>query len=593
MIAVTLAVFAPILANQFVSLDDRANITQNPSLNPPTFASVGHFWVDPYAGLYIPVTYTVWGGLAALNWISPPASGIVQLSPALFHLANLLVHLAAVMIVYQLLLRLLAKPWPAAAGALLFAIHPLQVESVAWATGMKDVLSGALALTSLWQYVCHAEGETTGESAARTYGHAIAAAFAFVLALLAKPSAVAVPLMAFWIERMLLRRPLRKSIVALSPAIAIGIALIVITRNVQPEGAPADAGHILLRPLIAADALAFYLFKLVWPLTLSIQYDRSPARVIHSGWIWYTWLAPAAVLVLAAALRRRQPWVWVGFGLFVLGLCPVLGLAPFDFQRYSTVADRYAYLAMIGPAFALAAWLVEIDPAGNRQLWAIVATTLLLALLALRSFARTFAWRDDLTLFKLTVAANPRSVVGLNGLAALYTQQHRPDLAVPLARAAVDAGPDDAKSFVTLGAALESTGDHAGATAAYRRAIDLDPKQPDALSEYAAELARQGNTADAEPLLRRAIQIEPQNVEAHLNLGTLLAHTKRMDEALREMQLCVRLDPGDVRARTNYAIMLARQGQRDAAVREVRTALQIDPMYGPAQGLARALGVGP
>ena len=167
----TCAVFAVTLSCDFVSWDDKDNLFKNPSFNPPTLAAVARYWVDAYLDLYIPLTYSVWGMLATIAWSPAPDSHGIQLNPQVFHAANLCVHLVAVGSAYALLRRLTGRRWPAAVGALLFAIHPLQVEAVAWATGMKDVLCGALSLISLHQYVCFAEARRDGSERKRGWVH--------------------------------------------------------------------------------------------------------------------------------------------------------------------------------------------------------------------------------------------------------------------------------------------------------------------------------------------------------------------------------------------------------------------------------------
>lgn len=164
LIIATFAVFAPVCGSEFVAWDDNLNVSKNPSFNPPTIETVAEYWKGPYLDLYIPVTYTIWGLLAAVAQVSVPDAMGIRLNPYVFHTANLLVHLTAVLAAYALLRRLIGRQWPALAGAMLFAIHPLQVEPVAWVTGLKDVLSGMLTIAALWQYVCYAdERERSGD----------------------------------------------------------------------------------------------------------------------------------------------------------------------------------------------------------------------------------------------------------------------------------------------------------------------------------------------------------------------------------------------------------------------------------------------
>ncbi len=359
LVVTTLVVFAPVVSSKFTTWDDNLNVSKNPWFNPPTTDSMLEMWRHPVYDLYIPLTYTVWGILASLAELPVPDSDGMQLNPAVFHVANLLVHLSAVLMLYALLRHIVGRRWPAAAGALLFAIHPIQVEPVAWVTGMKDVLSGALSIASLWQYVLYANAERHGLSFQRRRIHYGISLATFVLALLAKPSAVMVPAAAIVLDAWIMRRSWPKVWRAVAPMLVISAGWMLHAKMVQTVAAPADGGRAWLRPLIATDTLAFYLYKLIFPLRLGFHYDRAPLTVIQHHWLYYTWIFPAAVAgVLVVFSKKLSRFLLLpSAALFVVGIVPVLGLVPFAFQRYATVADRYLYVSMIGPALALAALL--------------------------------------------------------------------------------------------------------------------------------------------------------------------------------------------------------------------------------------------
>src|SRR5215813_1795845 len=217
LVLVTLAVFWQVHGYQFVLWDDGLHIFDNPYLQALTFDNILAFWRKPYAELYMPLTYTLWALTAAVSRgvTANPTDG-VPLDPQVFHALNLLVHLLSVLVVWRivrlLLSRIVTRPaltrvaWAAAGGALLFAVHPLQVEAVAWVTGFKDVLGGFLSCVAVWQYLRYASGsveaasppKAAGGQVRRSVGRYWLATGVFVLALLAKPTAVVVPVVA-WI----------------------------------------------------------------------------------------------------------------------------------------------------------------------------------------------------------------------------------------------------------------------------------------------------------------------------------------------------------------------------------------------------------
>jgi len=463
LIALVIVVMWPLLLGDFTSWDDYRAIVANAWLNPPTLQKVAEFWnpKHPYMDIWIPLTYTLWSAVAAVSYVSTPDPETgAHLNSWTFHGANLAVHVVSVLVVYAILKRVTGKSWPAAAGAALFAIHPVQIEPVGWISGMKDVLAGCLGLISVWQYLLFASnnnctivdarlGETSAPrssemkcaAAASTrsssaLAHYAIATIAFILAMLAKPSAVVVPLVVFALDRFLSRRPIRSTALALLPWFLLVIPIIFEGRIAQP--APrTQAIAIGLRPLIAADALAFYLYKLFFPLRLGIIYDHTPQAALAYHWAYFTWIAPVVVAAALWIFRRRFSWLIAAVAVFWLAVLPVLGLVPFDFQAYSTVADHYLYLAMLGPALALAMALLNIRKRG-----AIVAIATILLLLAGRAFIQTWTWRDSISLFSHAVAVNPHACGTYNNLAEAYRSKHDYATALAIFEKGVSLNPD-------------------------------------------------------------------------------------------------------------------------------------------------------
>jgi protein O-mannosyl-transferase len=432
----------PLLIGDFTIWDDNRAVVINPWLNPPTLHNMAQFWNPrhPHMDIWIPLTYTIWSAVAAVSYVptADPETG-AHLNPWIFHGANLLVHAVSVLVVYAILKRAAGKSWPAAAGAALYAIHPVQVEPVGWICGMKDVLAGCLGLIAVWQYLLFASGDKLNsnqsviEPAAEQSQwatapldrnqpipvrepllHYMLASLAFVLAMLAKPSGIVIPLVVGALDLFLLRRRLRSVVLWLLPWLLLTIPIIIEGRRVQPAPSTEHVA-IALRPLIAADALAFYMYKLAFPLKLAIVYDRTPQAALAHHWPYYTWLAPAAVVIFLWLFRRRFPWLIACVGVFWLAVLPVLGLVPFDFQSQSTVADHYLYLAMLGPALALA---MALKNAQGRKVAAIVFALLLL--LAGRAFVQAWTWRDAFSLFGNAVAVNPHGCGPYLNLADAY-----------------------------------------------------------------------------------------------------------------------------------------------------------------------------
>lgn len=599
LIGLVILTFWPVCTHDFTSWDDTDNVTENPHLNPPTLQGLRVFWSQAYKQEYIPLSYSAWWGLARVARLDQPDPSGVWLDPYVFHAANLLLHVGAALAAYQLLAALTRRRWAAWAGAVLFAVHPLQVEAVAWVTGLKDVLCGLLSLVALWQYVRFAQiANASGEDPAiaagsRPWAHYSCATVALLLSLLAKPSAVSVPVLAGIIDGILVKRPWRRVVAALLPwaVIACGFVLVGL-RSQAGLGAPATAPWA--RPLIAADALAFYTYKLVAPVRLGILYARSPQLVISRGWIWFTWVVPAALLVVAWASRRRVPWGLAAVLVLFAAPAAVLGLAPFDYQRYSTVADRYLYVGMLGPALALAFGLASATRSRRAAWLARGMVAVMLALFAGQALAQTTVWQNSYTLFRHALVVNPDSDAAYRCVANNALDAGRLDEAERMARESVRTGPNEAQNYVTLGLILQQLGRHAEAGVAFLQASQLDPADPTAVMNLAIELAGAGQVEKAVSVCRGVLRFHPELAEAHRCMATLLALQRREPDAVAEAEQSVRLAPDSVRARITLGQMLERVGRRAEAAGQFAAALSMAPNSVEARdGLARTGGAAP
>ncbi len=587
LVASVLAVFVPVTFHSFgfLTWDDFPNVATNPRFNPTTLHNIWLFWRRPYLSMYIPLTYTLWGLMAIAAEKTPDAAG--HLDPSLFHLANFVLHIIAAWVVYRLLLCLVRHPWAALGGAILFAVHPVQVEPVAWVTGLKDGVSGLFCLIALREYVAFAQSSINTEATSvwPKYVHYGVATIAFVLAMLSKPSAVAAPLVALILDLLAVRRKLRAVILSILPWLLLVLPFVYIARLAQPVNlSRIDGGRVWLRPLLAGDALAFYLYKLVFPLWLIPQYDHSAKTAIARGWIYWAWLVPATLAIIAWVIRRRFPWAITAILILIAGTAPVLGFVPFSFEELSLVADRYLYVAMLGPALALAFVLAQFRT--NRVVIWICAACLLL--LGARSFQQTFYWKDSFTFAFHELDVNPRSMIADSVLADAYLAAGDSQNALLHARRAIERDPSKAIDYFTMGATLAATGKTDDAIEWIRKGLQIEPNNPIALGDLANLYAQKGDFAEAMRLSRKILSDHPDDSQAHFNLAVMLSQQHRDDEAIHEFQLSLESDPRNPQAHTYLGTLLAEKGQLQQAADHFRAALDADPDYGPAkQALAR------
>jgi tetratricopeptide (TPR) repeat protein len=515
LLLLTAAAFAPAVRNGFV-WDDDAYVHQNPTLE--SAAGLRRIWLEPGATpQYYPLVHTSF-------WLERRVFGR---GPAGYHAVNVLLHATAALLLWRVL-RLLEAPGAFLAAAL-FAVHPVQVESVAWISERKNVLSGALYFGAALAWLHRVGG---GGGARQRLAFAL-----YASALLAKTVTCTLPaallLVRWWrrepvLERALLRR--------LAPFFATGLALGLLTvqlekTRVGAEGPPWDLSPAE-RVLVAGRALFFYAGKLAWPADLCFVYPRFALDARDPA----QWLYPGAALAVGAALfaaRRRLGRGPLAAALYFGGtLFPALGFFDVFPMRYSFVADHFQYLACAGP-FALAAALASRLPGPRARRAARGALVLAVALCAAQSFRLVPVYADLETLWRHTVAVNPEAWM----------------------------------AHFNLGNELRRQGRREEAAAAYREALRARPDLATAHHNLAGVLAQQGDLDGAVSHYRRVLELEPWHAAARSNLGAVLASRGRLEEALAELREALRLRPGDPRVRQQLAAVLERLGRTEEARR--------------------------
>lgn len=546
--AVVFAAFLPVLGHEFLEWDDHLVISQNPDFLPPRVSTLGHYWTASHMQFYVPVTYTIWWTLAHFAVHPGPAGGLV-LWPMPYHAANLLAHIGAAMFAYRLLARLTRSEAAAWFAAALFALHPLQAEPVSWASTMYSSLSSCLALGAMCAYFAFSDADAASplggrrRSASRWTWYVLFIA-GYGLALLTKPTIILLPIIVGLIDVAARRRPLGRTVALLAPVLLVGaIPIAVATQTANPFAA-ADV-PLVLRPLVASDVLAFYMRSIVVPLHLAPDYGRSPRWLMNEGSraMFTTWLIPFAVFAASAIAWRRTRWPSVACGVFVLALVPVLGLTPFDFQRYSTVADRYVCFALIAPAMLVAAGLARTSsPRPLLATCGVVAVAF-----GVMSNLQTRHWRDTDTFYDFAMARNPDSFAAHTRAINVLAKQGRWDEVLVHYQAALDAYPDSQRLWHEMGRIYVRRRDWPHATECFTRAAGLEPDNVGTLCSLAVSLSREGRGGEAVAVIERALRLSPQDPATHLDAAAVYGTAGRFDDARREFNEVIRLG-GDANA---------------------------------------------
>lgn len=575
----TVAFLFPVLRNGFTNWDDPLNISGNPFLVSPTWSGLWHLWTHYYSRLYIPLVYSSY-------FVEIDLSG---LNPTLMHVTNLVLHAGSAVMVLRVIILLLQMPpttnapasaargdWavvPAAViGALVFALHPLQTEPVAWLTGRKDVLSGVFAIGALWQ---HLEWRLSSGPPERRKWHYIAATASFVFSLLAKPSAVTLPLVLLALDWYAVGLPVRKSLAAIWPYFVVSGLWTTLTIGAQPIEPELRSLPIWTRPAVAADALMFYCRKLLLPVNLSPDYERVPWKVMGDPTVWVSGLVVAVAL---AAIFRRKSRLALAAALFLIFLLPVLGLVPFNYQTRSTVADRYVYLSMLGVAYGVASGILLLMtriPTATRVVSAMA--TLLVLALGVQSCRQATVWRDSYTLWQHACAISPESAVLQHELGMAYYAADDKKTAIEVLHRALAINPSLADANANLGSWLVDDGRYEEAAQYLHRALRTKPDHAGAHNSLGTALLHQGKPDDAAKEFAKAIESEPDISSLHLNLGYAYLSAGETQKAEEEMRRAVALAPMEVRPHMGLGLALEKSANPDQAIAQYMEVLRLSP----------------
>ena len=577
---VTLLAYLPVYHYNFVDYDDNDYVTDNPVVqNGLTRAGVEWAFTTGHAGNWHPLT-----------WLSHMLDcQLFGLNPGAQHLVNVVFHAANAVLLFALLLRLTNALWPGAFVAALFAWHPLHVESVAWISERKDVLSTFWGLLTLLAYARFAQSRVERQESRdknpspaldprrSTLGYFLALIF-FALGLMCKPMLVTLPfvllLLDFWpLQRVKVQNPgfrVRGLVFEKTPFFLLSAASCVVTFFAQRNGeavvslAKVSLGYRLEN---APVAIGRYLLKTIWPADLAVIYpmpDKIPALAIA---------AAGAALILVSAVawraRRRSPYLLVGWFWFLGTLVPVTGLVQVG---GAAMADRYAYIPSIGLFLAVAFGCREL--AARFQfppIAAVAAAVLILGGCLLATEQQLRFWRDSETLFRHALAVTRDNDIAHANLGVALEQQGKWDEALAEYRAAARLAPGRYQTHNNLGNLLDKMGRPEPALAEYREAVRLNPGLPSLRDGLGSVLAEVGRFSEAMNEFTNAARLDPAYPWPHFEMGKTLLKQGRDAEAMDQFHLALRLGPDDfpILAYTAHVLAAAENPQ----IRDGKTAL--------------------
>src|SRR2546426_58392 len=542
----TFAAFLPALQNQFVSWDDAENFLDNPHYRGLGWTHLRWMWTT-HLGHYIPLTWMTLG-LDYLLW---------GMNPVGYHLTSLLLHAANAVVFFFVVRRLLTRALPSPSehgyalavssgvAALVFAIHPLRVESVVWVTERRDVLSGLFYLLTILLYLRAREREERGRG---WYWLSVAA---FVCALFSKSMVVNLPVVLLILDVYPLRRlggavgwlseSARRVYVEKIPFVLLASAASAIALWAQLSHDTMVSVVQLSAPgrlAVSVYGLSFYLWKMVAPVNLSPLYELPPTVNPWAPPFIVSYGVVLAITAIVLALRRRVPGLPAAWVTYIVVLLPVLGI----FQSGPQItADRYTYLAGLGWAILAGAGLLSCWHA-TRFLIPSCAVCLI-AGLGVLTWNQVQVWRDSEKLWSHAAAIDPRSPVGQYSWGLALAQEGKLTEAIEHYTTALRIKPDYADAHINLGIALAQQGKLAEASEHYRQALRFKPGYAIANINWGVALAREGKPAEAIDHYRQALQLKPDSAEAHANWGLALADQGKLAEAIDHYRQALQIKP--------------------------------------------------
>jgi protein O-mannosyl-transferase len=561
MVILTCIVYQPTWHAGFI-WDDDDHLTANPAMTAPHGLKM--IWSSLAVSRYYPLTLTTF-------WLERRLWGF---DPRPYHLVNIALHAANGILIFLLLRRWrIPGAWLAAT---MWVLHPVNVESVAWITELKNTQSGLFFFLSVLSFL-----RFNTQKDRRWYALAVVCGLA---AMLSKPSTVVLPvvlLLCVWWERGIWRRADARRLVPFF-TMALGMSVLTVIeqrRRVLGTGTTEWQLGPAERLGIAGKAIWFYVAKAIWPAHLTFVYPRWDVDASPLSWVP---LAAAVVIGIVLWKRRGQPGcraALFGWAFFVVALVPVLGFADVFYFRYSFVADHFQYLALVGVMSVVAG--VGTAACDRMERWgkpvgATAATVTLIALGCL-TWKQAHIYRDAQTVWQDTLAKNPRC-----WMAHLHVGLHLLELGqVPEAirhdELAVEIAPDSALAHYDLGVALSQAGRIDEAIVHYQEAVNIEPGDVQAHANLGNVLQQRGRLTEAIGEYEQALRISPDDAMVHSDLGNALLQTGQMEKAIGEYKQALRLNPDYAEAHNNLAVALQQTGRWTEAIVEYQQAVRIQP----------------
>jgi len=575
LVILTLSVFLQVKNHGFINFDDDQYVTDNRHVQSGLTLK-GITWA---------FTATHMGNWHPLTWLSHMLDcQLFEMNPGWHHLTNLFLHIINILLLFIVLKKMTGNLWQSGLVASLFALHPLHVESVAWISERKDVLSTLFWMLTMWSYIYYVKSP-----GAKRY---LSVLLFLTLGLMSKPMLVTIPfvliLLDYWpLNRIQIKQThndrsainwssVRRVFIEKIPLFLLVAISSMVTFLAQKYGGAVsslDAIPVNIRVANALISYGAYIVKMIWPSNMAVLY---PFPRIIEGWkIVLSCIFLISISYLSIRAIKKYPYFTVGWFWYIGTLVPVIGMVQVGRQA---MADRYTYIPLIG-IFIIISWgISEIITRWSYIKTALIAiTTVILFILMPITFSQVRHWKSSITLFEHTLDVTYNNYMPHYNLGVVLQNQGRIDEAIEHYSEALRIKPDYEKAHNNLGVTLQDQGRIDEAIEHYLEALRIKPDFEEAHNNLGAALKNQGRIEEAIEHYLEALRIKPDSEKAHYNLGVALKDQGRIDEAIEHYSEALRIKPDFEEAHNNLGVTLFRKGDIDRAIACFRKVLEINP----------------
>lgn len=443
------------------------------------------------------MSYTVWGILKYIGSFFPEIAGA-----PIFHAANILIHTCNGLLIFMLLRQVVRSSWAAAIGSLLFLVHPIQVEAVAWISEMRGLAAASFMFLSLYVYLlcCKLKHKNINGNRVNTYY--FLCFLLFIISLLFKPSTIVMPLLALSLEYFFYNR-IRSSVFHLGGMIIPVLLIAWVTNSAQEQ---TIGNPIWQKPFLFLFSITFYMYKIIIPFSLSPSYAMRPEYLIGQWWFYSSSIIPLGMGTLLWFKRKKWHRVFLlSSVVFVIGILPVSGLKDFIFQEWSTVADRYTYLSMFGISI-LFAFIFE----QYRSLWKRgIMVSIITFFFVWSYFIQIPVWKDEITLWSSCIKNSP----------------------------------GEFKAFNSRGCAFMSKGEYKRALQDFNKSVSLKPHQVEAHNNRGILYEKLGDYSNAVLSATKAIELNPEIFNSYVIRGKAYLNLKQYQNAVADFSASIKYEP--------------------------------------------------